>query len=123
MIEIEMTKDINARDPKIIWGLTMRQIKCGGIALGYGIPVFLLCPGTAMVRFIVTIVLMMPAFLCAMPPVYGLYLNEFVTKWFKTNIIYPQKRKYVTEKFMDIKADYDIPEKKIVREKDIRGLV
>lgn len=99
MIEIRITKEIQEFEPKVIWGLTLRQL----ILVGAGAPVVYwiittLSPIFTMdvaVFFCAPIAIVAYAFGWAKP--YGMKMEKFIQSVFINRVLAPVNRKYKTE--------------------------
>lgn len=119
MLEIEMSKDIKNFEPKIIGPFTLRQIICSLIGFSYGIPIFFILGGDIVVRIMVTLFLMVPAFLCGFLKVYNEPFEKFIKIIIKNKFIKPAKRKYkIAGTF---KEEKKAPITKVKRYKEIKG--
>ena len=98
MIEIEVPKDINKYEAKLISSFTTRQTAClaGGLLLA--VPTFMFLKErmpTDVVSIIVCIIL--APFICFgwIKP-YGMKFEQFLRSAFISNVLSPKVRKYVT---------------------------
>lgn len=106
MVEVEMTKDIREREPKIIGFFTKRQLLCLLLGAIVAVPVALLVPFDTMGKVMAGSVAVCPFAACGWVSVYDMKLEQFVVQAIKTSFIYPVKRKYKIEssvKFLDEK--------------------
>ncbi len=119
MLEIEMSKDIKNFEPKIIGPFTLRQIICTLIAMTYGIPLYFILGGDIVVRIMITLFAMVPAFLCGWLKVYNEPFEKFIKIIVKNKFLKPVKRKYkIAGTFKEEKKP---PITKIRRSKNIKG--
>ena len=95
MIELEMSKDIKAHEPKVIGMFTTRQLVCLGIAAAYAVPLGFLLPFSIMTNILVAIGFAAPVILCGWIKVGGLPLEKMVLKAIKSKM-YAEKRNYIT---------------------------
>lgn len=119
MIEVPITKDAHSYEPKIIWNLTGRQLKCVIIAMVCAFPVALLVPGDILIKCIAAVIAAMPAIFCMFPKIYGLYFEQLVLKIVETKVLKPKIRKYKTENM--IEPDFQV--KKVQRYKETNRIM
>lgn len=101
MIEIEIPKDINKYEAKLVGPLTTRQTACLVGALGLGIPTFSALTNNLGapqdVAIIVMILIVSPFLLVGWIKPYGMAFEKFIQTAFVSNVLSPAKRKYVTD--------------------------
>lgn len=99
MIEIQIPKDINKYEAKLVGPFTTRQTACFVVACAIGIPTF-----TGLTKLgwgqdlaiMVMLIFVMPCLLVGWVKPYGMNFEKFVQTAFISNILAPQKRKYAT---------------------------
>lgn len=132
MIEIEMSKDIRAYEPKVVGMLTKRQLICVIIACAFGGVSFLflnfLFPEMDIFwKALISVIPAVPVLQCGWTKKYGMPLEVFVLKYQIPNAfrppIYPYKTEnsylqYLSDKGKKYKADpllRSIPEQKMTK--------
>lgn len=98
MIEIEIPKDINKYEAKLIGPFTKREAGCFVCACVLGIPTFLFLRERVPMDLaaIVTMLIIIPFVLIGWINPYGMHFEQFARTAFVSNFIAPSKRKYVT---------------------------
>lgn len=96
MIELPITKDITKYKPKLLLGLTTRQVICTVIALVLVVPAYLVLS-----KFFIKDVVYFACIFCAVPPIlcgfvqrYELPYEVFAKLWLQSNLLTPKVRKY-----------------------------
>lgn len=98
MIEIEIPKDINKYEAKLIGPFTSRQTACFVGACALAIPAFLGLK-EILPRDFATFVIMIiciPFVLIGWVKPYGMTFEQFARTAFISNVLSPKKRKYIT---------------------------
>ncbi len=112
MIEIEMSKDIKTHTVKVMGPFSVRQIVCLAIACAYGVPLFFILPIATGPKILIVMVLMAPVIACGWVRPFGIPLEVFAAKAFKSWLS-PVKRKYQTknryEYLLDMEYNQDVP--------------
>ena len=98
MIEIEIPKDINKYEAKLVGPFTTRQTACFVCACALGIPTFLFLRDKVPTDLasILTMIVFLPFVLIGWVQPYGMKFEQFARTAFISNFIAPAKRKYVT---------------------------
>ena len=98
MIEIEIPKDINKYEAKLVGPFTTRQTICFVLACICGIPTFLFLKDKTPqdVSAIITMIIFIPFVLIGWVKPYGMNFEKFAQSAFISNFVAPAKRKYVT---------------------------
>lgn len=98
MIEIEIPKDINKYEAKLVGPFTTRQAACFVCACVLGIPTFLFLKDKVPTDLasIITLLVFIPFVLVGWIKPYGMNFELFAQTAFISNFIAPAKRKYVT---------------------------
>lgn len=101
MVEVEMSKDIRAYEPKIIASLSLRQLI--GIAVGVvlAVPVLLFLPIDMTFRIILAILVAAPGIACGFLRFYEMPCEVFFLKVFIPFYFGNVHRKYITESEYD----------------------
>ena len=123
MIEIEMSKDIRDYEPRVVGMFTVRQIVCLCISAAYAIPIFMLLGwlGLGMTtQATVAILMAAPGIACGYVKMHGMPLEKFFVSCVLRQLLFPAKRKYVTENTLDYivqdqKEENAQPKKKLTR--------
>lgn len=121
MIEIEMSKDIHDYEPRVVGMFTVRQIVCLCISAAYAVPLFMILGwfGLSMTtRATIAILLAAPGIACGYVKLYGMPLEKFFVSCVLPQLLFPTKRKYVTENTLDYLTRDDkkeAPKKKLTR--------
>lgn len=96
MIELPITKDITKYKPKLLLGMTTRQVFCTVIALILVVPAYLILS-----KIFIKDVVYFACILCAAPPIlcgfvqrYELPYEVFAKLWLQSNLLTPKVRKY-----------------------------
>lgn len=92
MIEVEMNKDIRQIEPKVLFGLSGRQITFACAGIGTGLIIALLIPGETTVKVIAGAVCGIPILLCGFVKVFGLTLDRFIKQMSKSMFDSPVRR-------------------------------
>jgi hypothetical protein len=126
MIDIEIPKDINKYEAKLVGPFTARQTGCFAAALGVGIPLFMgmtkSLGAPQDVAIIAMIIVVTPFLLLGWIKPYGMAFEKFIQTAFVSNVLSPKKRKYVTDNnyftYSEVQAvmRYDVKE----REKEMK---
>lgn len=119
MIEIEIPKDINKYEAKLVGPFTTRQTICFVLACVCGIPTFLFLKDKVPtdVASIVTMIIFIPFVLVGWVKPYGMTFEKFAQTAFISNFVAPAKRKYVTmnqyEQLINPNFSYEMVRKSI----------
>lgn len=106
MIEIEMSKDIQDYEPKVVSVFSKRQIICLGIAAAYAVPLFFAMSGLEITtRATIAVLAAAPAIACGYVKLYGLPLEQFFIRCILKQMLVPMKRKYKTVNEYDYLLD------------------
>lgn len=103
MIEIEIPKDINKYEAKLIGPFSTRQAACFALAALITVPTFLGL-SQALPRdlcMIICIILAMPFILVGWIKPYGMKFEQFMKTAFISNVLAPAKRLYMTDNMFD----------------------
>lgn len=101
MIEVEMNRDVRTFEPKILGPFTRRQLICLAIAAGYAFPIAVILPVSVMAKFIIGVVLAIPAILCGYVKIFNLPLEQFVMSCVIPLLTNPKTRIYQSENYYD----------------------
>lgn len=98
MIEIEIPKDINKYEAKLVGPFTTRQTICFVCACVVGIPTFLFLKDKVPqdLAAIITMMIFIPFVLIGWVKPYGMNFEQFAKTAFISNFVAPSKRKYIT---------------------------
>lgn len=96
MIELPITKDITKYKPKLLLGLTTRQVVCTVITLVLVVPAYLILSKFFIkdVVYITCLVVAVPPILCGYVQRYELPYEVFAKLWINSNLLTPKVRKY-----------------------------
>lgn len=96
MIELPITKDITKYKPKLLLGLTTRQVICTIIAIALVVPTYLVLSKLFIkdVVYVLTLAVAAPPILCGFVQRYELPYEVFAKLWVKSNLLTPKIRKY-----------------------------
>ncbi|WP_068612497.1 PrgI family protein [Paenibacillus tuaregi] len=113
MIEIRIPKEIRTYKEKLFFGLNLRQLVCTLIAIVVNVPLYwfgrdIVGPDTA--SWIV-IFIAMPLFMIGYFSYNGMTFEQFIKSVIQQEIIYPQKRKYVTVNLFEVLSNTKEKEK------------
>lgn len=98
MVEVQMNSDVKKYEPKLMLGLTVRQIEYVGLGLVVGIAAFQYANGLSMdSRVTFAFGLALPVIICGFIKVYGMYLDQYLVNLFRGYVLRPKKRIYSTE--------------------------
>ena len=97
MIEIEMNKDVQTFEPKIMGPFTRRQLISLVIAAAYAGPIAIAVPGDPMMKVLLGCILAIPAILCGFIDILGMPLLQFITYCVIPSLINPKVRKFKSE--------------------------
>ena len=126
MIEIEISKDIKAHEPKIMSVFTLRQLICVALALSYGIPLVFIIPGDLTIRVLIAMAAMTPVLMFGWIKLYGLPLEKYIYKLFINKYIRPSTRIYKSSGYIDIMdeeiMEYRKPVKPVIEKEFTRLL-
>lgn len=98
MIEIRIPKEIRTYKEKLFFGLNLRQLICTLIAIIINVPLYWFGKdyvGSDAASWIV-IFIAMPLFMIGYFNYNGMTFEQFIKSVIQQELIYPQKRKYVT---------------------------
>lgn len=104
MIEIRIPKEIRTYKEKLFFGLNLRQLVCTLIAIIVNVPLYwfgrnIVGPDTA--SWIV-IFIAMPLFMIGYFNYNGMTFEQFIKSVIQQELIYPQKRKYLTLNLFEV---------------------
>lgn len=115
MIEIRIPKEIRTYKEKLFFGLNLRQLICTLIAIIINVPLYWFGKdyvGADTASWIV-IFIAMPLFMIGYFNYNGMTFEQFIKSVIQHEIIYPQKRKYVTVNMFELLTN--------VKEKEEKG--
>jgi hypothetical protein len=104
MIEIRIPKEIRTYKEKLFFGLNLRQLICTLIAIVVNVPLYWFgrnIVGADTASWIV-IFIAMPLFMIGYFNYNGMTFEQFIKSVIQQELIYPQKRKYVTLNMFEI---------------------
>lgn len=104
MIEIRIPKEIRTYKEKLFFGLNLRQLICTIIALVVNVPLYWFgrnIVGADSASWIV-ILIAMPLFMIGYFNYNGMTFEQFIKSVIQQELIYPQKRKYVTLNLFEV---------------------
>lgn len=104
MIEIRIPKEIRTYKEKLFFGLNLRQLICTLIAIIINVPLYWFGKdyvGADTASWIV-IFIAMPLFMIGYFNYNGMTFEQFIKSVIQHEIIYPQKRKYVTVNMFEL---------------------
>lgn len=104
MIEIRIPKEIRTYKEKLFFGLNLRQLICTLIAIIINVPLYWFGKdyvGSDTASWIV-IFIAMPLFMIGYFNYNGMTFEQFIKSVIQHEIIYPQKRKYVTVNMFEL---------------------
>lgn len=104
MIEIRIPKEIRTYKEKLFFGLNLRQLICTLIAIIINVPLYWFGKdyvGADTASWIV-IFIAMPLFMIGYFSYNGMTFEQFIKSVIQHEMIYPQKRKYVTVNMFEL---------------------
>ncbi len=104
MIEIRIPKEIRTYKEKLFFGLNLRQLVCTAITLAVNVPLYWFgrhYVGEDTASWLV-ILIAMPLFLIGYFNYNGMTFEQFLKTVIQHELIYPQKRKYVTVNMFEV---------------------
>lgn len=104
MIEIRIPKEIRTYKEKLFFGLNLRQLICTLIAIVINVPLYWYgrnVVGSDAASWIVIFV-SMPLFLIGYFNYNGMTFEQFIKTVIQQELIYPQKRKYITLNMFEV---------------------
>lgn len=104
MIEIRIPKEIRTYKEKLFFGLNLRQLVCTLIAIIINVPLYWFGKdyiGADTASWVV-IFIAMPLFMIGYFNYNGMTFEQFIKSVIQQEIIYPQKRKYVTVNMFEL---------------------
>lgn len=114
MIEIRIPKEIRTYKEKLFFGLNLRQLICTLIAIIINVPLYWFGKdyvGADTASWIV-IFIAMPLFMIGYFNYNGMTFEQFIKSVIQHEIIYPQKRKYVTVNMFELLTNVKEKEEK-----------
>lgn len=116
MVSVEMNRDIREFEPKVIGPFTLKQAKCVGVMLAYGLPLFLLLYKINLCfAAIIVCITFVPPILIGWIKIRNLSFEKFIIRWFYWRFATPRIRKYKSHPFLkELAISY---EKKMENEK------
>lgn len=120
MMNVQMSSDITEFEPRLLFGLTKRQLICAGIAFGVGSLLFNVISTfdlSLTTRVCVTVILCFPILCVGWVKPFNMPLEKFFIKCFLPLKMNPSKKYYKTVGL------YDFPEsEKLYRETPIKKM-
>lgn len=104
MIEIRIPKEIRTYKEKLFFGLNLRQLICTLIAIVVNVPLYWFgrnIVGADSASWIV-ILIAMPLFMIGYFNYNGMTFEQFIKSVIQQELIYPQKRKYMTINLFEV---------------------
>lgn len=108
MIEIEIPKDINRYEAKLVAGLTTRQTAFLAMACGVGIPLYSILEKASIpsdARILIMIIAVLPFLAMGWVKPYGMAFEKFIQSAFASHVLSPPKRKYITMNYYEVLRD------------------
>ena len=118
MIEIEIPKDINQYEAKLVAGLTTRQTAFLAIACAVGIPLYSALSNAGVVqdvRILIMIVTVLPFLAMGWVKPYGMAFEKFAQTAFVSHVLAPPKRKYITMNYFEVLRDQNFSYSDVVK--------
>lgn len=103
MIELPITKDITKYKPKLLLGLTTRQVICTVLALVAAVPLFLIMDKIFIrdFTFFVCMALATPFVLCGFVHPYDMNFETYFLIIIRSIFLSPSKRKYIQKNMFE----------------------
>lgn len=121
VIEVEMNQDIREYEPKILWGLTGRQIKYIGIGIVIDVTLLILFHKLSIsIRVFAIAVVTVLTFVCGSTEIYGMPVEQFILLVFRKLFLIPRKRVYTLNEG-NIKMLRKGKKKKVVRSNNYKA--